>query len=337
MKIAIQKDLIIQRNGERQSFSARWLQRAAEQGIDAYTVNVRAHDLMRTLRGADGFMWRFGYPSYPRLLAKRLLPAIEQGMGIPVFPSWKTAWSFEDKIAQAYQLDAAAIPAARTWIFWKKDEALCFCKDYAYPAVTKLYYGFQSRNVTLLSSYDQARAWIERLFDQGLTGFTRQVNLARGELHRGYFYLQEFLPQNAFDTRITVIGDRAFGFRRMNRPDDFRASGSGLIDWDPAGIDMRFVELAYRVADAFGTQSVAIDGLYANGVPIVNEISYTYASWAIRECPGHWRREQDGALRWVQGPVLAEDAIFDDFVAQVAVSMAKRRETPAGAAGSMVL
>ena len=58
----------------------------------------------------------------------------------------------------------------------------------------------------------------------------------RFELQRDYLLVQEFLPGNGFDTRITVIGNRAFGFRRFNRPDDFRASGSGRIDWNPAAI-----------------------------------------------------------------------------------------------------
>jgi len=30
----------------------------------------------------------------------------------------------------------------------------------------------------------------------------------------GYFYAQEFLPDNPFDTRVTVIGKRAFGSTR---------------------------------------------------------------------------------------------------------------------------
>lgn len=31
------------------------------------------------------------------------------------------------------------------------------------------------------------------------------------------------------DTRVTVIGHCAFGYRRYNRPGDFRASGSGRL------------------------------------------------------------------------------------------------------------
>lgn len=316
MKIALQKDMVVHKNGERQSFSARWFQLAAERNIEAYYVNVLEQDLMARLQGADGFMWRFGYPPYPRLLAKRLLPAIEMGLRIPVFPSFSTAWSFEDKIAQAYQLEAAGLPAAKTYIFWGRESALAFCKDYNYPAVIKLYYGFQSANVAILRSFEDAEKWIGKLFSTGLTSFSDKINLRRSELHHGYIYIQEFLTGNEFDTRVTVIGKRAFAFRRFNRPNDFRASGSGLIDWDVSAIDVRFIELAFQVAEKFGTQSVAIDGLYRNGVPIINELSYTYASWAIRECPGHWKKE-NGALKWEKGQMRAEDAIFEDFIAEI--------------------
>ena len=47
------------------------------------------------------------------------------------------------------------------------------------------------------------------------------------------------------------------------------------------------------------------------------EISYTYASWAVRDCPGHWvlRGEPgSGALTWAEGKMRPEDAIFEDFI-----------------------
>lgn len=47
-----------------------------------------------------------------------------------------------------------------------------------------------------------------------------------------YILFQEYLPDNEFDTRVTVIGNRAFAFRRFNRKKDFKASGSGEIDYD---------------------------------------------------------------------------------------------------------
>ncbi len=80
-------------------------------------------------------MWRFDYVPPSLTFAKRLLPAIEQGLQIPVFPSWKSAWHFEDKIGQHYLLAAAGIPMPQTWVFWHLDDALEFCRQADYPVV----------------------------------------------------------------------------------------------------------------------------------------------------------------------------------------------------------
>jgi hypothetical protein len=122
---------------------------------------------------------------------------------------------------------------------------------------------------------------------------------------------QEFLPNNEFDTRITVIGNRAFGFRRFNRPGDFRASGSGRIDWDHTKIEVEKVLFAFDVARRLGTQSLAVDILRApDGSVVMSEISYYYEGWAVAACPGPWG--PDGGWKSLQ--MLPEDAIFDDFL-----------------------
>lgn len=344
-RIAIQPDSVRHPNGVQQSFSDRWIQRAKEFGIEVQIVDVFGPTIFDQLAGCDGFMWRFGFLPSPRLFAKRLLPAIEQGLGIPVFPTWKSCWHFEDKIAQHYLLQAAQIPTPRTWIFWHRDHALTFCNDASYPLVIKLANGFQSENVRLIHGRKEAEYWLDQLFGPGAVTLSspptsrrqrtavrarqaarllirgqQQAVSWRGELQQGYLYAQEFLSGNTFDTRVTVIGNRAFAFRRFNRADDFRASGSGQIDWDPQKVDLETVRLAFRVAQQLGTQSVAIDGLRRNEDRVVNEISYTYASWAVHKCPGHWVLRGDPQmddLGWVEGQLAPEDAIFDDFMAHV--------------------
>jgi hypothetical protein len=66
------------------------------------------------------------------------------------------------------------------------------------------------------------------------------------------------------------------------------------------------------------TWSLAVDLLQYAGHALLTEISYTYASWAVRDCPGHWVLQGDadnGSLAWSEGGLHPEDAIFDDFVA----------------------
>src|SRR5687767_15454285 len=114
-------------------------------------------------------MWRFGFAGAAYSLGKRLLPAVEHVLGIPVFPSWSTAWHFEDKVAQSYIHRAAGIATPVTWVLWSREAALKFCDEAKYPLVMKLARGFQSKNVHLLLTKEQAVYWVGRMFGTGLT------------------------------------------------------------------------------------------------------------------------------------------------------------------------
>jgi hypothetical protein len=344
---AIQPDNQLLMSGRYQSFSERWVELAANAGIQTRLVDVREGDLYPQLEGCDGFMWWFAHLPKIRQVGRRVLPAIEHGLKILTFPNWQTIWHFDDKVAQKYLLDAAGIPQPQTWIFWEKEKALAFCRTAKYPMVLKLAGGIVSENVRRVSTADEAEYWIIKLFDAGITsleeapqpsglrkirhrlGAARRAMLgrtynqmsSRSELQRGYVLLQEFVPGNEYDTRITVIGDRAFAFRRFNRPGDFRASGSGKIDWDHTQIDPRAVTLAFQVAKHLGTQSLAVDILRnPDGSLVMNEISYYYEGWAVGSCPGHWTPGGE----WRPGPIPPEDAIFEDFVSRVAGQLGRQ-------------
>jgi glutathione synthase/RimK-type ligase-like ATP-grasp enzyme len=336
--LALHPDAFVQPNGERQSFSARWAELAGQRGIAVRWVDAHAPGFFDDLRGCDGFMWRFGFALPERLYARHILSAVEQS-GIPVFPSTHCVWHFEDKVAQFYLLAAAHVPMPQTWVFWSRAEAERWLDQASFPVIIKFAHGYRSAHVRMLRRRDDAAYWIETLFGRGAYSFDDRppsmVRAWRGRLgasvralwgkparplapedewQHGYVYLQEFLPGNAFDTRVTVIGHRAFAFRRFNRDADFRASGSGIIDWDPSAIDPEAVRLAIDVASRLGTECLAVDVLTRGGAPVINEVSYTFASWAIERCPGHWTVDgRSGAMTWVAGQLSAEEAIFADF------------------------
>jgi len=341
-KIAIQPDEVVHHNGEKQSFSDRWFQLAKEWGIDAVAVDVFSKDVIPQIAACDAFMWRCDPSALPRLYAKRLLYAIEKGLGLPVFPNLKSSWHFEDKIGQYYFLSAAGIPTPATRIFWQREQAKRFCETAEYPFVLKLSAGYQASNVRLMRNREEALFYVDQLFTHGVTGLgykptSRPRQLLRrlraaaalvkgnhpyapteqAELQHGYFFAQEFLPDNDFDVRITIIGNRAFVFRRLNRPDDFRASGSGRIDWNPHEIGEELVRFAFNVARKLNAQTVAVDIIRRGTEPVIVELTLSYASWAVRDCSGHWTlhgNPETGDLKWLDGSMRPEDAIFTDFM-----------------------
>lgn len=221
LKIAIQPDQVVHPNGERQSFSTRWTELAQAKDIDVVPVDVFSGDAMACIAGCDAFMWRCPSSAHVRAYAKRFLYALEAGSGMPVFPSLKSSWYFEDKLAQRYFFNAAGIPCARTDIFWTREAAEQFCERAAYPFVLKLAGGHQSANVRLVRNRSEAAFYVDELFGHGvaslgyrpaskmrlllrrvraaaqtLEGHNPYVPSVDAELHYGYFYAQEFLPGN---------------------------------------------------------------------------------------------------------------------------------------------
>lgn len=325
--------------------SPRWASLLQDAGHNVRWVNVRRPDILDQLRDCQGFMWRWAHFAGMSRIARRLLPVCENYLGLVVYPDNKTSWHYDDKIAQAYLLSALNIPIPKTWVWFDQNEALTWIQQANYPLVVKLTTGAGSNNVQRVDTPVDAATWVQALFRQRFTTLNREQlhslpwrNRFRRalsllwqdripalydngfELQSGYVLFQEFLAENEFDTRVTIIGNRAFAFRRFNRPGDFRASGSGLIDWDPAAIDMRFVRLAFQTARSLETQSCAIDGLYNENCCVVGEISYTYVSWAVHACPGHWLLHgttNEGNLEWIPGQMWPEEAQVADFLVRL--------------------
>lgn len=106
------------------------------------------------------------------------------------------------------------------------------------------------------------------------------------------------MPNNQFDTRVSIIGDRAFAFRRFNRRDDFRASGSGLINYETDKIDKRAIEITFKISEELNFQSMSYDFLINEDKELeICEISYTYVDYAVYNCAGFWDRD----LVWHEG------------------------------------
>lgn len=222
---------------------------------------------------------------------------------------------------------------------------MAFACTAQYPLVMKFSGGAGAANVKLVKTRDELELLIRAAFSGGLYSLhgappsnwalmkhraknamtyfakgTMSDPAVRADLNRDYVLLQEFLAGNEFDTRVTVIGKRAFAFRRFNRPDDFRASGSGRLDYSMDAIDMATVRLALRVARTLQCQSVAIDGLRRAEDRVVGEISYAYMSSAVHACPGHWElagEPDDGQLTWVEGQMWPEEAQMQDFLQMI--------------------
>lgn len=325
-----------------------WIDALQRRRVAYRLVDLLNPGWREALTGCDGLMWRAAHSPFDRQWGPRVLYTLATYLDLPTYPSIADFWHYDEKVSQAYLLAALDLPTPRTWVFSALEPALAWAQTTTYPKVFKLSIGTSSLAVRKVDHAAQAEALIRRMFCRGMhLGEWLEKPPLRARLRRAaarlkrrvlrqpwatpvghwhwaaavqvnYVLFQDFLPGNTFDTRITVIGARAFGYRRWNRADDFRASGSGHNDYDPAEIDRACVVAAFGAARALGTRCMAFDFIYDGDQPVITEISWTFVPSYVQRCPGHWTPD----LAWVPGHVWPQDAQVDDFLAVI------RQRTP---------
>lgn len=327
MKLAIHNSIY--------GFHPRWIEYCNKKNINYKLVNCYDNNIINDLKDCNALMWHFNQSNHTdNIIAKQILFALEH-TGFLVFPDFKTAWHFDDKIAQKYLLESVGAPLVTSYVSFSEDDALKWAKSTTYPKVFKLRGGAGSQNVRLVTTksgcvklikkafgngfpkYDALESLKERIykfrrgkmpFFEVVKGFIRlfysppYARLGANEV--GYVYFQDFIPNNDSDIRIIVIGNRAFGLKRYVRDNDFRASGSGNFAYDRELFDLETVKISFEIKKQLGLQIGVFDFIYdLHNKPLIVELSYGYSHEAYDYCPGYW----DENLVWHEGLTIKED------------------------------
>ena len=321
--------IAIHQNTNKHLFHFLWIDYCIQRNIPYKLVNCYDSDIVAQLSECSSLMWHYNQSSAKDIvMAKSLLFSLEQS-GMKIFPDFNTAWHFDDKVGQKYLLEALQVDLVKTWVFYDTQSALKWIHETTFPKVFKLRGGAGSQNVQLVHSKSKAQKLVKKAFGKGfpaydgweslkerfrkwrlgkanfkevIKGIVRLVNPPRYALVMGneinYLYFQEFIPNNDSDTRIIVIDGKAFGIKRMNRENDFRASGSGFILYEKEQIDEAFVKEAFEIHKKLNAQCIAYDFVYdENNKPLLIEISFGFANSGYCDCVGYW----DEKMNWYEG------------------------------------
>lgn len=324
------------------SYSDRWIEYCEKNSVDYKIVNVFDNDIIQQIADCDALMWHHHHAIFEDVIAaKKILFSLEHA-GITVFPNFNSGWHFDDKVAQKYLLEAISAPLVSSYVFYNKKQAKNWAKSTEYPKVFKLKGGAGASNVELIYSYKEAVKKINQAFGKGFPQFNRLKNLnerikkfnnnegslldiAKGisrliistefakkqPKEKGYIYFQDFIPNNDFDIRVIVVGDKAFAIKRLVRDNDFRASGSNKIIYDKDAIDERCIKIAFAVNEKLNTQSIAYDFVFdSENNPLIIEICYCYSIEAYDLCPGYW----DSNIVWHQGSFNPQEWMIEQAI-----------------------
>jgi glutathione synthase/RimK-type ligase-like ATP-grasp enzyme len=332
----------VHRRNKLSPFSLKYIKILEHNYINCEIMNVNNHNFWEKVSELSHFIYQWGGISDQHQMALSVMPIIERELGIKCFPDFRTYWHHDDKIREYLLMTSNKIPTPKTHIFWDRKTALEWINNNAkFPLIFKLKSSAGSQDVVKVNEKEHALKIAKKMFGPGIyqrhipgnfklriKDFKpfKYINVKLRAFYRflmkrdvnyqwmkekNYVYFQEFIPDNDFDTRVTIIGNRAFAFRRMNRKNDFRSSGSGIINYELDKINLDFIKLAFNVSNKFGFQSMAYDFLSdKDKKPVICEISYAYQDLAVFRCNGFW----DSNLNFHEGHFWPQYSQLCDFL-----------------------
>lgn len=338
MKIGIQHTPI--------GFNNLWISYCEENDIPYKLINCYEDNIINQLEDCDAFMWNHDLLTLKdNIIAKRLLFALEHS-GKITFPRFEEGWHYDDKIGQKFLLESLKAPMVPTYLFVEKSSALEWIAGTDFPKVFKLKGGAGSSNVKLIKNKKTAIKFVDKAFGKGFKPISKRYfldesirkykeneigllslckSLIRSILplnrsfinqrDRGYIYFQEFIPDNSFDIRIVVINqNKAFGIKRYNRKNDFRASGSGKIEHlDESNCPEECLRIAFSTTKKLNMDSIAYDFVFGtNGKPLIVEISFAYGHKASK-ASGYW----DFNLNWHSKKINMQEWMIQNVMKRI--------------------
>jgi len=327
------------------SWSNSWIEYCQEKQLEYEVVDCFDYRIIKRLKDFDILLWHFyGNVIQDIMFARSILNAAAKNMGLKVFPDFNTAWHFDDKIAEMYLLETIKAPIPKYWTFYLKDKCFNWLSTEAhYPLVAKLRCGSGSNNVILLHNSNQAIKYAKKMFGNGYKPapsvlFKTSSNiksaqnwatvknrmkripdfiqtLSRANMlpnEKGYTFFQEFIPNDGFDLKIVVIGNKLSFIARNVRKGDFRASGGGDLFFDKSLVSRDILKSAFETSDKLGFQCMGYDYVVDKhtGQGKIIEISYGFSHTALLQAGGYWDRD----YVWHDEPLNAPKEVLSNMI-----------------------
>lgn len=259
--------------------------------------------------------------------------AVERKGGTLV-PRFELFRAHHDKVFMEYLRDTALpkqFHTIRSFAFGTYEEAERAAERLPYPLVVKPAEGAMSTGVALVRSRDEflrhARAislsdsWWER-FKQEVKKRVRDPQAIKS-LHRRKFIAQTFIAGLQGDYKVLIYGDRYFPFRRDNRENDFRASGSGRFHFEES-VPLELLEVARTAYEALSCPFLSLDvGFDGARYHLLEMQCLMFGNIGLERSVRHFR---PAGRKWREVRESADlEHVFADSVMQYIAAAGRRR------------
>lgn len=290
-------------------------------------VVVERFDILNVIDCSDitVFIWNFTHNHSSDIFMGKSLVKILEDRGVKCFPSYNDCWTYNDKVTQYLLFKERAFNIPVTELYFS--DLVTITPKIKLPVVMKLRGGAGSSSVRLIKTVRQLKRYFRVSFQTGvgtynywgfvvdsIKHFQRNQNVisilkffkrlveavfkpnrlnSLDFFEPGYVLAQEFIANCNCDYRIIVsMRQKAWGIVRGVRKDDFRASGSGIVEYNKDLFPPELIQLAFDHAESLKSDFVAFDYLWVNNNEFkLVEYSYGLSAKVYDRCEGYWSKD----------------------------------------------
>ena len=231
--------------------------------------------------------------------------------GANIIPSYKYLKAHNNKVFMEL-LNSVYFPGSqllKTYHFGTVEELIDKSAIIEYPIVIKGYSGAMSKNVYCANNKEELISLARKISQTKNLKHDLKERI-RILKHKGYiaeskyrskFILQEFVPDLKHDWKVLAFGSRYYIFRRPNRKDDFRASGSGNKNYEYASMPPEgLFDLAKHYKKVLNVPFLSMDIFYDGKNFYIGEFQImNFGTVGQLKSDGYFIFEQNG---WVKVP-----------------------------------
>lgn len=305
------------------NWSLGWEEYCKNNKLDYEIINPYQIGVIQILMNFDIILWHYSNYSFKdMLMAKNILNTL-QDRGKKVFPSFKDSWHFDDKLAETYLLESVEAPIPNSYYYYNIEDLKKAIQSnkFTFPIIAKLRNGSGSHNVEKIDSASELINYGTKMFSTGLSSapsllykassniksskniktfikraqripeFLRSLsNAKKFNIERGYVFLQEFIPNEGYDLKIVVVGDKLSFIGRNIREGEFRASGGGDLFYDKSKVTDNVIKSAFKTSQLLGFNCMGYDYVVNSqtGEGKIIEISYGFSHHAVLDAKGYF-------------------------------------------------
>ena len=328
------------------TWETEWIKYCNDNAIEYEVIDCFRTDIAKKLKEFKYLVWHYQNYVLQEMMFARSILNIAENLGIKVFPDFKTSWHYDDKVSETLLLDSVNSQIPKFWFFAEKKKALSWMeKSATFPIVAKLKTGAGSHNVKMIKNKSQGKSYVKKMFGSGLKAspsilFKASSNLKSAKTleakierikkipsflltltrakrfgrEKDYVYFQEFIPNDGFDIKLVVIGDKAFFLVRNIREGDFRASGGGNGVYDKELIPNNVIKSAFETSEKLNLQCMGydyvVDKITKEGKII--EMSFGFSHTHLQGANGYWDKDIKWHNEYVNIPSLVIKSLLEE-------------------------